>query len=376
MTDVSIKRNPNPYKDVNWDSVIRVTGCTHMHCTNPVRLGKYIQEGLEFVTLSNYYPSTPWYPLANIRENTFKLKQPGYIFNGEVIKEELDIRKTVSQWSPELAANLPENEGDLLFPNIPDHILEAPNTEHGWFVDSDLYLHICALGSTMTCSHFDNKNQFGLQDHGYKLGCPLPWRKAFDEMFDALMIPDGGGVVIAHPHWSHLPFSFLTELLDYDPRVLGIEVYNNHATYNYTENSEVEWDYILSTGRQCFGFFVQDHPPRQKWRGKCILLPEERTAESCLKAYREGRFYGALNDNGLVFEHISFDGNILRAKCNKPVNFLVTSAKGVVAELYKDEEIIINIKEEEKKDLVFLRLTALLDQPDGDKLFAQPFILI
>ncbi|MBO7146817.1 MAG: hypothetical protein J6W81_03615 [Lentisphaeria bacterium] len=373
MNHITAQRNPNPYQNVNWDTVSYVTGCTHMHCTTPEVLQKYINEGLEFATLSNYYPSTPWYPLKNIRTNTFRLKQPAYIRNGKIVREELDIRKTVASWSEEQAAKLPAEEGELIAPELPPDFLEAPAAEHHWFSDYSVYLHICAPGSKLTSGHFDNQYQFGLSEHGYDLGCPLPWRKGFDEIFSELMIPDGGGIVIAHPHWSHMPLAFLNELLDYDPRVLGIEVYNYNSSLYHSENSEVEWDHILATGRQCFGFFVQDHP-MQEWRGKCILLPEERTAESCLRAYRQGRFYGAIFGNGLRFEHISFDGSVIRAKCNQKVSYQITSAQGVVEDFYTTE-IEFPVKEEDKKNHVFMRLTAR-DPKTTEKLYAQPFMLI
>lgn len=368
-----MSRNPNPYAGVNWEKVTPVTGCTHMHCTTQKMFDDFVAQGLEFATFSNYYPSAPWYPLADIRENTFRISQNGCVKDGKIIREKIDFAPVVAQWDKELAAKLPAEPGEPVIKNIPGTLLEAPNAEHHWFSDHNVYLHICAPGSFLATSHFDRKHEFGLHEHGYALGCPTTWKTGLDAIFDALMIPDGGGAVIAHPHWSHLPISFMMEVLDYDPRVLGIEVFN-YNNLDYTENAEVEWDHILASGRQCFGFFVEDHT-MECWKGKCILLPEERTAEACLRAYRQGRFYGAILGNGFKFEHISFDGRTLRAKCNKKMIFQLTSAQGVVMDGYGSDEFVYQLDEKERDKHVFLRLTAS-DHVTREKLYAQPFMLV
>ena len=344
-----------------------------MHCTTQEMLDDFVSQGLEFATFSNYYPSAPWYPLRDIRENSFRISQNGIVKNHRIIRDRIDFAAAVSQWDEKLAARLPADPGKPVFNNIPEYLLEAPNAEHHWFADHNVYLHICAPGSYLSTSHFDRKHEFKLHEHGYALGCPVSWKNALDAMFESLMIPDGGGAVIAHPHWSHLPISFLMEVLDYDSRVLGIEVFN-YNNVDYTENSEVEWDHILATGRQCFGFFVEDHT-METWKGKCILLPEERTAEACLRAYRQGNFYGAILGNGCEFEYINFDGRTLRAKCNRPMIFQLTTAQGVEVDSYGSDEFVYQLNENERSKHVFLRLTAS-EHHSREKLFAQPFMLV
>lgn len=317
-----------------------------------------LKQGLEFATLSNYYPSAPYYPLSSIRENTFKLRQESYICNGELIYAPLDFRRQFADWGVS-SSMLPDAPGERIFPNPPPGLLEAPNAEHHWFSDYNVYLHITAPGSLLTTGQFDcgQPPRTELETHGIKLGCPLPWRQAYDAMFANLMIPDGGGAVIVHPHWSHLPIAFLNEMLDYDSRVLGIEVFNYDAESEYAGTAEDLWDAVLSGGRQCFGFCVQDHL-KDEWRGRSILLPRARTAEECLRAYREGRFYGAVLGRGLRFEYLGFDGRTVRARCDKPAFFQLISRSGVVLEVLHQSELVYTLPESERGKHGFLRLTA------------------
>ena len=374
-----MKRNHNPYTGVNWEKRIEVVSCTHMHCINQEALTKYVNEGLELAAISNYYPAMPWYPLASMRENTVRCGQKGFLKNGKYYDEPVNFNAEISAWADELApetrAKLPFKEGERIFKDIPADLMEIPNAEHSWFTDASIYLHITAPGSLAVSSHFDLKHEFGLSEHGFDLGFPLPWREGFDRILEKLIIPDGGGIIINHPTWSHMPVKFLCELLDHDERVLGIEVYNFGARTAFTDFSDTHWDEILSTGRQCFGFFVQDHPQMQKpWHGKIILLPEERTPESCLRAMRQGRFYGVISDNGLRFEHISFDGKTLSASCNRPVEFQIISAQGVVGDVIRGERMSLEIPEKDKAKYVFLRLTAK-EGRECEKIFSQAFML-
>ena len=67
------ERNRNPYQNIDWEKQIRVTGCTHVHCSTRKEFIHAMESGLEFATFATYYPSAPYYPASSIRENTFKL---------------------------------------------------------------------------------------------------------------------------------------------------------------------------------------------------------------------------------------------------------------------------------------------------------------
>lgn len=100
-------------------------------------------------------------------------------------------------------------------------------------------------------------------------------------------------------------------MLDFDPRVLGIEVWNqltsgfgsSRGFYDHSGQPNLHfyqlWDDILRTGRRCWGFFVKDH--NTYGRGRNVLLvprldalsADEREA-AALRAYRQGAFFGSV----------------------------------------------------------------------------------
>ena len=373
-----IQRNPLPYSGIRWEKIHRIAGTTHMHCENQAELDAFTAQGLECAAISNYYPSAPWYPLREMRENTFKQHQNSFLRDGRLFMERLDFRMERASWGAEEAARfppLPENEGVRLFPGIPPGLIEIPNAEHAWFSDVTPWLHVCAPGCTLTSSHFDRSRKYGLCEHGLQLGFPLPWREGFGALLKTLIVPDGGGLVIAHPHESHLPLERLCEFLDFDGRVLGIEVYNHNSSCTYNDSAETEWDCVLSTGRQCFGFFVQDHLMKDRvWKGRNILLAEDRTMESCLRALRNGNFYGAILGNGFAFDFIGFDGKTLVARCSREGVFQLCSACGVVADS-AGREFAWTLPERDRRKHRFLRLMAW-EPATWERLYAQPMMLV
>ncbi len=372
------ERRKNPYLGVDWENVRQITGCTHMHCVEDSDFREFISSGLEFATFANYYPATPWYPIREKRQNFYKISQTGFTRDGKYTYETVDYNKEIEKWKDTLSeksqASLPFKEGGPVFSNIPDTLLEAPNAEHDSFTDLPLSTHICSLGSTFTSGNFDRFGEYGLSEHGFGFGSSMPWREGFKRILDALMIPDGGGITINHPNYTHLPIEYVYDMLDFDPRVLGIEIYNHNCNVWHTASSESMWDQILSTGRQCFGFCVQDHLMEDGWHGKSILLPDEPTAEGCLRAYRQGRFYGAIQGNGLRFEHISYDGETFRARTNRPVYFMLISHMGILA--YENStEFEYKVRQDLVNEHVYLRLTAREGRHE-EMLYSQPIMLV
>lgn len=374
-----MERNKIPYQGIEWDTDDQIVGCSHMHCTTDKDFHRFIDEGLQFATFANYYPSAPWYPLKDIKENFFKCRQSGCTVNGTYYSGEIDFNEEISKWkdelAPEKASQLPFKEGKHIFTDIPPQLLEAPNAEYHSFTDTPNSTHVACPGSQFTCCTFDRYLEYGLSKHGYGFGVGLPWREGFDRILDSLLFADGGGITINHPASSHLPISLLLEMLDYDPRVLGIEVFNHNDSVDFSESAEPLWDVILSTGRQCFGFFVEDHNLDRKWKGKIIIITKDKTAHGCLKAIRQGNFYGAMIDNGLRFEYLNFDGKTLKAKTNRPVTFKLVSKLGITAYNQNVTEFSFTVKEGMEEKLGYLRLTAR-EGREVEKLYAQPFMLI
>jgi len=367
-------RNRRPYVGVDWANAFQIRTTSHGHCDNQKMLDAYLKRGFELLTVSNYYPSAPRYPLKDVRENSFRLHHDFPVMvNGKRVDGPFDWNKIVGEWvdtlPEEQRREYPFKEGKKLFKPIPAGILEAPNAEHHFFLDPKTKkrvskFHMCNPGSAFASGTFDKRDKFKSHSRGWCFGSGEPWPIAIDRMIAGLICPDGGGVTINHPTWSDMDYDFPAVLLDHDPRVLGLEVINNKYL------SEDYWDHVLRTGRQCFGFFVPDWG---LWRGCNVLLVKERTVEACLRAYRQGNFYGAVFGNRERFEHISFDGRKLDVSIDRPMKIEVIGAKGVIAS--KTDKGIAIAAPADAKANVYLRVKASATDDSGEMLFSQPFML-
>ena len=293
-------------------------------------------------------------------------------------------------WQDELdepfSSKLPFNEEEVLFPNVSEDILFSPNAEHHGFTNSKA--HICCPGSSFISGNIDPQgNKYNLSKHGFVVGFGDTWQNAFDLIFKELKFADAGGITINHPTWfSKLPESQIIEMLDYDERVLGIEIYNgsvgrknwsevpgyeppNEKDFGYSTNL---WDRILETGRRCWGFSVPDHGVElgTDWIGRNILLVSEFTDHDCLKAYREGSFYGCLKDNGLRVLNFNANEASISVKTNRKATFKFITEKGIVRQS-EGEDACFQISEETNNSkLVYVRLE--ISDTSGECLFLQP----
>lgn len=395
LTAVAEGRNPRPYSDVDFSACHYVNGATHMHAPTQEYIDEAREHNVGFFTISNYYPSAPTYPAAQMTSpRGYPTADQGLVYKGRYVKGYFDWNKIVGKWEKDLPARTArafDIARQASYPFSDEHTpmysrwesgwLEAPNAEHHNFLMDDgsvnTSLHVCTPGSAFTSGNFDSKNNFLLEDHGFARGCRLPWREAFRLMISELVWPDGGGITINHPVWSNLDREFLLEMLDFDPRVLGIEVVTEG---NYNEHY---WDWVLSTGRQCFGFFTPDWMFNCKGEdfGVCVLLVPELTQHACLKAYRDGNFYGALKGKGaLKFTSIAFSRECVRVSTDKPARFEVKTAFGVVAS-GEGTEFEWRLPEPKKgyrgsaASHVFARVKAYALDGSGEVLFTQPYII-
>lgn len=374
-------RNRHPYQNIDWEHAFQIHSTTHGHATTQPMLNRFLERGFELVTLSNYYPSAPYYPLDKMTINYYRLHHEHPVMvKGKMMPGPFDWNDIVKQWVDELdepeRKRFPFKEGPKAFTSYPADLLQAPNAEHHSFTDSQA--HICAPGSNYASGTFDARNKYQTKSRGgYNFGTGLPWREAFEKMFDGLVYHDGGGVTINHPMWSKLKFEQMIEMLDYDPRVLGIEAFNMSAgdkkRYPWCEKlNEQYWDYALKNGRQCFGFFVPDWGVTE---GTNILIVPERSAHACMQAYRQGNWYGAIKGRHILdFKLISFDGERLQVATDKPARFEVIAAPGVVFET-KARHISYAVRPSERKEYVFLRVKAYATDDSGEIIFSQPFML-
>ena len=373
------ERNPHPYQGIDWAKVHQVKTSSHVHITDQAKLDRFIAKGFTFFTLSNYYPSAPYYPMSRMTLNYYRVHHEHPVMvNGVLTKGPFDWNEILKPWIAEVDAqyskSYPFKEGGKAFTNIPDNIMEAPNAEHHSFTDCNA--HITAPGSFYKSGTFDARNFFLTKSKGgYNYGTGLPWRKAVDNMLAELQYPDGGGVVLNHPQWSSFKRDTMLEILDHDPRLLGIEVFNHTSRTKVGDAinwSEDYWDYALGTGRQCFGFFVHDW---SSTNGVNILIVPELNAHECLKAYRQGNWYGAVyGQNQLGFTLISFDGATLKANTDKTAKFQVVSKEGIIHES-TTASLELPIAKADYAKHGFLRIKAFATDDSGEIIFSQPFML-
>lgn len=379
-------RNRTPYSGIDWDSVQEVHTTSHGHCDNQRMLDAYIDRKFEFLTISNYYPSAPTMPLKTFREHHYRVHHDFPVtVNGKRVEGPFDWSKIVGGWAnelpPERRRELPFTEGPLRFSKVPEGIMEAPNAEHHAFRDANgnyiSGLHMCAPGSAFCSGTFDKRSRFLSRQHGYDIGSGEFVHDAIDHMIEGLIHPDGGGVTINHPAWSHLEDRIVWELLDYDPRVLGLEVYNMCKTnkmYPWARrNCEDYWDRALSTGRQCFGFFVPDWGLQE---GVNVLLVREKTVHSCLQAYRQGNFYGAIKGRGILrFTSIRFSGNEVAVTLDKPAHIQVITRLGVTKWVNSSKKLTFPVSAAERGKFGYLRVRAYALDGSGEIIYSQPFML-
>ena len=241
---VLVETKVNPYQDVVFGDDVTVKTTTHAHCRNQMVLDNLTGKNLDAVALSNYYPSSPTYTLA----------ESGY------------------------------------FTNIPD-VVEIPNAEQHGFTNTVGACHMNSIGSLFSSGSPLNQTPVGVSD---------TWQHAVTKIKRQFLLENGGGITVNHPVWSQLSTSNVCEFLDYDESIIGIEIYNQTCEeLNNKGYALTMWDEILTSGRKCWGFAVPDHYQENQddganWLGSITMFVPVATQENCLKAIRNGAFYSQL----------------------------------------------------------------------------------
>ncbi|MBN8422453.1 MAG: hypothetical protein J0L73_26295 [Verrucomicrobia bacterium] len=345
----------NPYAAVDWDTWECVHSMSHQHQgQNDASRDGFLGMGYGHFAFSNYYPSAPTYPLPaeyaakhpqlvaapNAEHHSYtdtglhanalgSLLATGYGGSVSAAKcaaapvlhrfENLNVFDAQKPWLGvyRLDLRLAAKEGKAMatlsvegahecdFRNGfadkgPVHERQLPSGSHTIYlratresIDARLDFDAAAISVT----------QYRLMQ-----GTNRPWRDVFREAFSKLQYPDGGGMTLNHPTGKladYLP------MLDFDPRVLGIEVWNQltsgfgSSRGFYDDSGEPNlhfyqlWDEILRKGRRCWGFFVKDH--NTYGRGRNVLLvpkldamPAAKRESAALRAYRQGTFFGSV----------------------------------------------------------------------------------
>jgi len=333
----------NPYDGIDWQNVRPIGSGSHIHCRSQRVLEIMYRRGLRHLAISNYYPSVPSTPQERVNQYAVEqpfatLKEGGYTEKPFRWNEILTDPKTgwVEELPEELRQQIPFEVGPEIFLELPDDVMICPNAEHHSTTDSRG--HFNGLGSTFASGTFDVRNRFRLHEHGYLLGLGLPWKEAFQRILGQLRYPDGGGITINHPVWSGQKLEDLTAMLDFDPRVLGLEIWNHTCEQLNGKGWALEaWDDVLATGRRCWGFSVSDHVQGSDpgFLGYNVLLPDPQAfaadpQQACLKAYRDGQFYCVLTGD-LQLKSLQVADGLLTAEVNLPCQLKLISAKGLIA---------------------------------------------
>jgi hypothetical protein len=363
-----------------------------VHITDQQKLDKICQNlKLKHIPISNYYPSTPYYPPDKILRNQFMVRQEfGTMYDpdnkgkdrfkkGKYINGPLEWNKIIMHPETGWYDNLPEErkkqmpfeEKGPLFANIPEGVIFSPSSEQHTYTNSGM--HACAVGSLYSSGTFDAHDEFQTKLNGYCAGNGLPWEEVFKRILDQLLFEDAGGITINHPVWSYLSFDEIAKMLDFDPRVLGIEIYNDLCATGYGDPNKgwglKFWDQALSSGRRCLGFCVPDHTVG---KGKNILLVPKFNEHECLKAYRKGAFFGVVLDNGLRFTNIELKQNTLLIETNRNSTIRLATNKG---EAFKKAgrmkyEYEIPLNSEGQPDIMYIRIEAW--DEESAQIFSQP----
>lgn len=367
----------NPYEAVEWDTWTTLDSMSHQHQGQTIASLEVFREmGYGHFAFSNYYPSAPTFPLPaawqakhpeiiaapNAEQHSFldaglhanslgSLLATGYgadfpstLFRFSPLKQRFAVPNVFSgprPWEGVYRLDLrfeskdAKSSATLRIEQATECAFQPGFPEKGQVRERSLaagnhtfYLRAEAREIDVTLV-FDPAiltiTQFRLMQ-----GSNRPWREVFRAALDGEMVDgirkggllhsDGGGITLNHPTGkrdAYLP------MLDFDPRVLGIEVWNqltsgfgsDRGFYDTSNGAAPDhfyrlWDEILATGRRCWGFFVKDH--NTYGRGRNVLLlpspdtldPGEREA-AALRAYRQGTFFGAVssitaNDEGEV----------------------------------------------------------------------------
>lgn len=112
--------------------------------------------------------------------------------------------------------------------------------------------------------------------------------------------------VVAHPYWSRLVHSDLTNIEGY----IGIEAYNGGCDVEVAKGfSTVHWDNLLTQGKNIYGFATDDahyYGDLDSARGWINVKVKDKSVEEILSSIKKGNFYSS---SGPIIEHLSYYGN-------------------------------------------------------------------
>jgi hypothetical protein len=352
----------DPYADVDWDKCNYLHSMSHQHTgQTAASCEEFYAMGYRHFAFSNYYPSAPTYPLpqaflakhadviAAPNAEQHSMPDAGLHFNSLGSLLATGYGSSLSAAQLRTAPLVHQFDGlqvfnearpwtgvyrlDLTLTAIAEGGLATLTVEGateceftGKFAAKALVhdrplkagSHTIYFRTTEPHLHIQlvyDKQQLTVAQCRLMQGTNRPWREVFRAALDGetiegrrtvgLLHADGGGITLNHPTQDRKLYAMF---LDFDPRVLGIEVWNQLTSgfgsskgfYDDSEGPHLHfyqlWDDLLRTGRRCWGFFVKDHntfgrgrnvllvpntQPMRKWR-LCGPTERELFSERCL----------------------------------------------------------------------------------------------
>lgn len=296
----------NPYSGINLGTVERIQSVSHQHLSHSSdeltksNFNTIYGTGVRHFAISRYRPSLITYP--------FDYTNGSFVYVNNPFE---------STDSPE---TLKENYSCTV--DIENDVIGSPNAEHLyplllWNGSWNKWngIHINGLGSTF------ESGLIPVEGTGYgNEGLDIPYSQAIDAILGELQFSDGGGVIINHPYWTnnnkHFDFDvtrFIEDCLDHDQRVLGTDIISG-GKQTALEYQTGVIDSILKTGRRCW-IFCQGDWNLTRGRNELLIpsglsgLSGTEKEHACLKAYRDGAFFGRYGNSNLSITSIGYSDN-------------------------------------------------------------------
>lgn len=293
----------NPYEGVNLQTCSRVQSVSHQHLSHTSQTAAQnvfdalYQSGIRHFPLVQYRPSlvTPY----DYSTDTFKYTLKPISSDATIADIKSDYQSTVT------------GHNDVISGANAEHIYSYLLMNGEWYKWTNV--HINGMGSEL------ESGLVRVDDSFDNAGLLCPYSEGIDKIIKALTYADGGGVIINHPQWTventHREFNitrFIEDCLDYDYRVLGTDMIEGGSQASIAYNEELI-DNILATGRRCWIFCQDDWYTAGELvpRGRNeLLIPSglSRTEQAyeCMKAYRNGAFFGRYGNSNLSITSISY----------------------------------------------------------------------
>ena len=336
---VNIKGIENPYSGKDFESVIRIISTTHEHVTSQRSLEDYINRGIEVLSISNYSPAVPVFPITGFSRDyvdcQLERESDGTIIydkdkNGVVKTTIIDNTlykvpklKRVTKTVVGGFTDFTKPDGELTDLSAMPQLPNAEHTHYYWPKETGLTAtnHVNFVGTLWAdvCNgedeisgleDYNQENGYNLSSVGLRSLFPI-W--SITEMLDSvrnnLLFPGKVFGTINHPGYSGIEDRYIDAYMKYGRDVFkGMEIYNNSDTENVKKANIEIYDRALIRGHRLWcvaandwGNLKPDQSNYPKNRGCCVayidnnysILSVNKKAEAVLDSFINGCFTAA-----------------------------------------------------------------------------------